>query len=61
MSVDTVIISIDGIKSFSEIRGIAKLDSSPDGVRELNSVKYEFKKSNPSIQFEFVAMEKECL
>lgn len=57
MSVDTVIISIDGIKSFSEIRGI-KLDSIIDGVRELNSVKYELKKSNPSIQFEFVAMEK---
>lgn len=56
LETDYIGISIDGIKSFKNIRGV-EIDSIVEGIKELNSIKHELKKSFPILNIDFVALE----
>jgi radical SAM protein with 4Fe4S-binding SPASM domain len=52
---DLIKVSIDGIKSFKNIRGV-EIDSIIEGVQELNALKRQWGKSSPVFAIQFVAM-----
>ncbi|MBN1871167.1 MAG: SPASM domain-containing protein [Candidatus Omnitrophica bacterium] len=56
-NVDSITVSVDGIRSFKDIRGI-DISSVIDGIHEINSVKRRAHKGSPVLGIEFVAMER---
>ncbi|MBL7196666.1 MAG: SPASM domain-containing protein [Candidatus Omnitrophica bacterium] len=56
LETDYIGISIDGIKSFKNIRGV-EIDSIVEGIKEINFIKHELKKMFPILNIDFVAME----
>lgn len=56
LETDSITISLDGIGSFRDIRGV-EIHSVIAGIQELNSIKRELKVKHPAIQIEFVAMQ----
>lgn len=56
LETDYIGISIDGIKSFKNIRGV-EIDSIAEGIKELNFIKHELKKRLPILNIDVVAME----
>lgn len=53
--IDSVTVSIDGIKSLERIRNI-NINLLTDGIREINLLKQELKRNYPGISIHFVAM-----
>jgi len=55
LGTDSITVSIDGIKSFKNIRGV-EIDLIIDGIQELNLIKRQLNREYPIIHIEFVAM-----
>ena len=57
LDVDGVTISIDGIKTLKDIRGV-DIEKLIEGIHEVNNAKLDLSSKNPVLGIEFVAMEK---